>query len=43
LQVRQSIEELEKVLRDDDGESEEDYRDAWQRMQNADFSRRAED
>ena len=41
LQVRQSIEELEKVLRDDDGESEEDYRDAWQQLQSADFRRQS--
>ncbi len=39
LAVRQNIEELEKVLRDDDSESEQDFRDAWQRMQSAEISR----
>ena len=43
LAVRQSIEELEKVLRDDDNESEEDFRDAWQEMQSADLRRKPGD
>jgi len=43
LAVRQNIEELEKVLRDDDSESEQDFREAWQRMQSADLRRKPGD
>jgi monovalent cation:proton antiporter-2 (CPA2) family protein len=39
LRVRQSIEQLEKVLKDDSEESVEDFRQAWQQMKGADIRR----
>ncbi|MBT8049138.1 MAG: potassium transporter [Xanthomonadales bacterium] len=39
LQVRQSIEQLEKVLKDDSEESVEDFRQAWQQMRGAEKRR----
>ena len=39
LRVRQSIEQLEKVLKDDSEESVEDFRQAWQQLRGADIRR----
>lgn len=39
LRVRQNIEQLEKVLKDDSEESVEDFRQAWQQLKGADIRR----
>ncbi len=38
LRMRQNIEELERVLKDDSEEAEDHYRDAWQSMRDAEIS-----
>jgi len=43
LRVRQSVEQLEKVLKEDSEESVEDFRDAWERMKGAEARRFPED
>ena len=43
LRVRQSVEQLEQVLRDDRGERETDFRDAWRRLNETEAGRRAGD
>ena len=43
LRVRQSIEELERVLKDDSAEAEGHFREAWQSMQDAEPRRFSED
>jgi monovalent cation:proton antiporter-2 (CPA2) family protein len=43
LRVRQSIEELERVLKDDSAEAEGHFREAWQSMQDAETRRFSED
>ena len=39
LQVRQNIEQLEKVLKDDSEDSVEDFREAWQKLRGAESRR----
>jgi len=39
LRVRQNIEQLEKVLRDDSEESVEDFRQAWQQLRGTESRR----
>jgi monovalent cation:proton antiporter-2 (CPA2) family protein len=43
LQVRQGIEQLEKVLKEDSQESVEEFRDAWERLRGAEARRFPED
>jgi len=43
LRVRENIEQLERVLRDDNEDLEEEFRDALQRLQGAEFRRLTED
>ena len=43
LRVRESIEQLEKVLRDDSEESEDHFREAWKSLRDAETRRFAED
>jgi len=39
IQIRQSLEQLEKVLKEDSQESVEDFHDAWERMRGAEARR----
>ena len=41
--VRENIEQLEKVLQDDDEDLDEDYRDALERLRGAEYRRLGED
>jgi hypothetical protein len=43
LRVRQNVEELEKVLKDDSEESVEDFREAWNRLRGIEARRFPED
>ncbi len=43
LRVRQNVEQLEKVLKEDSEESVEDFREAWERMKGAEARRFPED
>jgi monovalent cation:proton antiporter-2 (CPA2) family protein len=43
LRVRQNIEELERVLKDDSEEAEDHFRDAWQSMRDAETRRFSKD
>ena len=43
LRVRQSVEELEKVLKDDSEDSVEDFREAWHRLRGVEARRFPED
>ena len=43
LRVRENVEQLEQVLRDDNEDIEEEFRDALQRLQGAEFRRLTED
>jgi hypothetical protein len=43
LRVRQSVEQLEKVLKEDSEESVEDFREAWARMKGVEARRFPED
>jgi len=43
LRVRQNIEELERVLRDDSEEAEDHFRDAWQSLRDAETRRFSRD
>ncbi len=43
LRVRQNVEQLEKVLKEDSEESVEDFRDAWERMKGVEARRFPED
>ena len=43
LRIRQNIEELERVLKDDSEEVEDHYRHAWQSMRDAESRRFSKD
>ncbi len=43
LMVRENIEQLEKVLQDDDDDPDDEYRDAMERMRGAEFRRLGEE
>ena len=43
LKIRENVEQLEKVLRDDSEESLEDFREAWQQLEGAGIRRLSED
>ena len=43
LRIRQNVEELERVLRDDSDEAESHFRDAWQSMRDAETRRFSKD
>ena len=43
LRIRKNIEQLEKVLRDDSEESQEDFREAWHKLQGAGIRRISEE
>jgi hypothetical protein len=43
LMVRENIEQLEKVLQDDDEDLDEEYRDALERLRGAEYRRLGED
>lgn len=43
LKIRENVEQLEQVLRDDNGEQDEEFREALERLQGAEFRRLKED